>query len=107
MKGSSWLNKSRIPIILSTSGYFKMKLSPKWYRDEFKKFVTTFKYAMRDLEEQVKRIADNTDDLSSIMKNQSETMRDHFEKAALDREMASELTKQHRHWERYIGEVGK
>jgi hypothetical protein len=32
-------------------------------------------------------------------------MHNHFENAAQDREMASELTKQHRHWERFIGEV--
>ena len=61
---------------------------------------------MKDLKHQVSRIADNTADLSSIMKQQSSMMNNHFENAAQDREMASELTKQHRHWERFIGEVG-
>jgi WD40 repeat protein len=74
--------------------------------NEFKSFVRTFKRSMKDLKRQVSRIADNTEDLSSIMKNQSSMMNNHFESAAQDREMASELTKQHRHWERFIGEVG-
>jgi len=74
--------------------------------NEFKSFVKTFKSSMRDLKRQVARIAANTEDLSSIMKNQSKMMDNHFENAAQDREMASELTEQHRFWERYIGEVG-
>tara|TARA_B110000196_G_C21138602_1_gene662558 strand:- start:398 stop:1738 length:1341 start_codon:yes stop_codon:yes gene_type:complete len=74
--------------------------------NEFKSFVKTFKRSMKDLKHQVSRIADNTADLSSIMKQQSSMMNNHFENAAQDREMASELTKQHRHWERFIGEVG-
>ncbi|XQW84885.1 hypothetical protein ACOYR1_17445 [Thalassotalea piscium] len=74
--------------------------------NEFKSFVRTFKRSMKDLKRQVRLIADNTADLSSIMKNQSSLMNNHFENAAQDREMASELTKQHRNWERFIGEVG-
>ncbi|MGQ8366434.1 hypothetical protein [Glaciecola sp. 1036] len=74
--------------------------------NEFKSFVRTFKRSMENLDRQVSRIADNTADLSSIMKQQSSMMNNHFDKAAQDREMASELTKQHRHWERFIGEVG-
>ena len=74
--------------------------------NEFKSFVRTFKRSMKDLKRQVNRIADNTEDLSSIMQNQSSIMNNHFENASQDREMASELTKQHRHWERFIGEVG-
>lgn len=75
--------------------------------NEFKSFVRTFKRSMKDLKRQVSRIADNTADLSSIMKQQSSMMNNHFENAAQDREMASELTKQHRFWERFIGEVGQ
>jgi len=74
--------------------------------NEFKSFVKTFKSSMHDLKRQVARIAANTEDLSSIMKNQSKMMDNHFENAAQDREMATELTEQHRFWERYIGEVG-
>jgi len=33
-------------------------------------------------------------------------MNNHFENYAQDRQMASELTKQHRFWERFVGEVG-
>lgn len=74
--------------------------------NEFKIFVKTFKSSMRDLTRQVARIADNTGDLSSLIKSQSNLMNNHFENSAQDRQMASELTKQHRFWERYIGEVG-
>jgi len=74
--------------------------------NEFKSFVRSFKRAMKDLKHQVSRIAENTKDLSSIMRDQSNMMNNHFENAAQDREMATELTKQHRFWERYIGEVG-
>lgn len=74
--------------------------------NEFKSFVKTFKSSMRDLKRQVARIADNTEDLSSIMKNQSNMMNNHFENSAQDRQMSSELTKQHRFWERYVGKVG-
>lgn len=75
--------------------------------NEFKNFVRFFKRSMKDLKRQITLIADNTSDLSSIMKNQSTMMNSHFENAAQDRDMASELTKQHRHWERFIGEVGQ
>ena len=40
------------------------------------------------------------------MKQQSSMMNNDFENSAQDRQMASELTKQHRNWERFIGEVG-
>lgn len=74
--------------------------------NEFKSFVKIFKRNMKDLSRKLSRIAKNTEDLSFIMKNQNSIMNNHFENAAQDQEMASALTKQHRQWERFIGEVG-
>ncbi|MGF1842268.1 hypothetical protein L4C39_03610 [Vibrio clamense] len=70
--------------------------------NEFKDFVKRFDSAMSQLESKLSRIADNTSDLSDIMKTQSSMMNNHFEKAAQDREFASKLTADHRFWERHL-----
>ena len=47
-------------------------------------------------------IRSNTANLSSLIKDQTRLMDDHFEKTAESREMSAKLTEQHRYWERYL-----
>jgi len=75
--------------------------------NEFKSFVRSFKSSMQNLKRELSKIADRTADLSSIIQRQSKMMNDHFENAARDRDTAAEMSKQHRIWERFIGEVGQ
>lgn len=50
----------------------------------------------------VNRISDNTSDISSIIREQSLMMDNHFKNFADDRDMQAKYTKDHRHWERYL-----
>ncbi|GHF02683.1 WD40 repeat domain-containing protein [Thalassotalea profundi] len=70
--------------------------------EEFKDFHRDFNRAMRSLSNKLDSINDNVKDLKRHVANQSEMIEQHFEKAAQDRETATELTRQHRMWERYL-----
>lgn len=48
------------------------------------------------------KIANNTSNLSFILKEQSKMMDNHFKNAAQDRKLADKYTKDHRNWERYL-----
>ena len=70
--------------------------------EEFKDFHRDFNRAMKSLETRLDDINKSVGKLNSFIQRQSDTMNAHFDKAAQDREMASELTRQHRLWERYL-----
>ncbi|WP_286234569.1 hypothetical protein [Thalassotalea sediminis] len=70
--------------------------------EEFKDFHRDFSRAMRSLSSKLDSINDNVKDLKRHVAKQSDMIEQHFEKAAQDRETASELTRQHRMWERYL-----
>lgn len=70
--------------------------------EEFKDFHRDFSRAMRSLSTKLDSINNNVKDLKRHVAKQSEMIEQHFEKAAQDRETASELTRQHRMWERYL-----
>ena len=70
--------------------------------EEFKDFVKQFNTAIKDIKNSLKRIANNTQDISSIIKTQNRLVDNHFRQAALSQKMANEYTKQHRFWQRYI-----
>ena len=70
--------------------------------EEFKDFHRDFNRAMKSLETRLDDINKSVGKLNSFIQRQSDTMNAHFDKAAQDREMASELTRQHRQWERYL-----
>ncbi|OKY27381.1 WD40 repeat domain-containing protein [Thalassotalea sp. PP2-459] len=70
--------------------------------EEFKDFHRDFSRAMRSLSTKLDNINDNVKDLKRHVAKQSDMIEQHFEKAAQDRETASELTRQHRMWERYL-----
>lgn len=50
----------------------------------------------------VSRISDNTSDISSIIREQSLMIDNHFKNFADDRDMQAKYTKDHRNWERYL-----
>lgn len=70
--------------------------------EEFKDFYRDFKRTMRNIESALSDIRDNTSNLSGLLSRQAKLIDGHFRKAAQSREMAEELTRQHRHWERYM-----
>lgn len=70
--------------------------------EEFKDFHRDFSRAMRSLSSKLDNINNNVKDLKRHVAKQSDMIEQHFEKAAQDRETASELTRQHRMWERYL-----
>ncbi|MDO6425891.1 hypothetical protein Q4489_02655 [Thalassotalea sp. 1_MG-2023] len=70
--------------------------------EEFKDFHRDFSRAMRSLSSKLDNINKNVKDLKRHVAKQSDMIEQHFEKAAQDRETASELTRQHRMWERYL-----
>ncbi|MGC0120030.1 hypothetical protein [Pseudoalteromonas piscicida] len=70
--------------------------------EEFKDFHRDFNRAMRSLNSKLDDINSSVRDLKRHVSKQSKMMDQHFEKAAQDRETASELTRQHRMWERYL-----
>lgn len=70
--------------------------------EEFKSFYKDFKRILTRIDRKLEDIRSNTANLSSLIKDQTRLMDNHFEKAAESREMSAELTKQHRYWERYL-----
>ncbi|WP_130536350.1 DUF1566 domain-containing protein [Thiomicrorhabdus indica] len=70
--------------------------------EEFKSFYKDFKRVMNRIDRKLADIRSNTANLSSLIKDQTRLMDNHFDKAAESREMSAKLTEQHRYWERYL-----
>ncbi|MBW2186834.1 MAG: DUF1566 domain-containing protein [Deltaproteobacteria bacterium] len=75
--------------------------------EEFKDFYRDMKSSLSRINGFLEKISANSSDLRSIMQTQSQMIDSHFRTAAQSSEMADEYTKQHRYWERFIGEVGQ
>ena len=72
-----------------------------------KDFSRDFKSAMSDIKKVLNHIADDTNDLSSIIKMQSRMIDDYFKNATQSREMAAEYTSSIVTRMRYIGKIGQ
>ncbi len=70
--------------------------------EEFKSFYKDLKRILTRIDRNIADIRSNTANLSSLIKDQTRLMDDHFEKTAESREMSAKLTEQHRYWERYL-----
>jgi len=74
--------------------------------EEFKDFVRSFDDSMAEIKSTLKRISENTSNLSSILKKQSLMMDIHFKDAAQEEKMANFYNKQFQDWERYLKPYG-
>ncbi|SFR53964.1 hypothetical protein [Thiomicrospira sp. ALE5] len=70
--------------------------------EEFKDFYRDFARLLSQIDRKLADIQSNTASLSSLVKEQTLLMDNHFEKAAESRKMSEELTRQHRLWERSL-----
>lgn len=70
--------------------------------EEFKAFYEELNSSLRRINQVLGRIEDNTSNLSSILKEQSNMMDGHFRKAAQSKEMSEKYTKEYRNWDMFL-----
>ena len=70
--------------------------------EEFRRFSDDLKTSLASINDTLKQIQSNSQNITKILQNQAQSMDSYFKDSMQAKRLSEEYTKAHRDWERYV-----